>query len=61
MVDKRKMKKLLILNLPYFLVGLFAMNLGEAWGLAEGADSSAKILQGQKSGYESADWTFVLC
>ena len=44
MMDKRKMKKLLILNLPYFLVGLFATNLGEAWRLAEGADSSAKIL-----------------
>lgn len=42
-MDKRKMKKLLILNLPYFLVGLFATNLGEAWRLAEGADSSAKI------------------
>ncbi len=28
-MDKRKMKKLLILNLPYFLVGLFATNLGE--------------------------------
>lgn len=34
-MDKRKMKKLLILNLPYFLVGLFATNLGEAWRLAE--------------------------
>ena len=44
MMDKRKMKKLLILNLPYFLVGLFATNLGEAWRLAGGADSSAKIL-----------------
>ena len=43
-MDKRKMKKLLILNLPYFLVGLFATNLGEAWRLVEGADSSAKIL-----------------
>ena len=43
-MDKRKMKKLLILNVPYFLVGLFATNLGEAWRLAEGADSSAKIL-----------------
>ena len=43
-MDKRKMKKLLILNLPYFLVGLFATNLGEAWRLAEGADSSAKIV-----------------
>lgn len=43
-MDKRKIKKLLILNLPYFLVGLFATNLGEAWRLAEGADSSAKTL-----------------
>ena len=31
-MDKRKMKKLLILNLPYFLVGLFATNLGEKHG-----------------------------
>ena len=29
-MDKRKMKKLLILNLPYFLVGLFATNLGRS-------------------------------
>lgn len=29
-MDKRKMKKLLILNLPYFLVGLFATNLPTA-------------------------------
>ena len=31
-------KKLLILNIPYILLGLFATNLGEAWRLAEGAD-----------------------
>lgn len=37
-------KKLLILNVPYLLVGLFATNLGEAWRLAEGADMSAKLL-----------------
>ena len=43
-MDKRKMKKLLILNIPYILVGLFATNCGEAWRLAEGADSSVKIL-----------------
>ena len=24
-------KKLLILNIPYILLGLFATNLGEAW------------------------------
>ena len=51
-MDKRKMKKLLILNLPYFLVGLFATNLGEAWRLAEGADSSVS----QLSPVGFADW-----
>ena len=39
-----KLKKLLILNLPYFLFGLYATKLGEAWRLAEGADASKKIL-----------------
>ena len=43
-MDKKKIKRLLILNVPYFLVGLFATNLGEAWRLAEGADFSAKLL-----------------
>ena len=37
-------KKLVLLNLPYFLLGLFATNLGEAWRLATGADASAKRL-----------------
>ena len=43
-MDKTKIKKLLILNIPYILIGLFATNLGEAWRLAEGADFSAKLL-----------------
>ena len=29
------LKKLVLLNLPYFLLGLFATNLGEAWRLAD--------------------------
>ena len=37
-------KKLLILNIPYILLGLFATNLGEAWRLAKGTDVSAKLL-----------------
>ena len=37
-------KKLLILNLPYLLMGLFATNFGEAWRTAQGADASAKML-----------------
>lgn len=41
MIDTRKIKKLLILNIPYIIVGLIATNIGEAWRMAEGADSSA--------------------
>ena len=37
-------KKLILLNLPYILLGLFATNLGEAWRLAAGTDASAKML-----------------
>lgn len=38
-------KKLILLNLPYLLVGLFATNLGEAWRLAQGANASEKMLE----------------
>lgn len=40
----KNIKRLLILNIPYVAMGLIATNFGEAWRLAEGADSSAKIL-----------------
>ena len=33
-------KKLVLLNLPYLLMGLFATNFGEAWRLAQGANAS---------------------
>ena len=36
-------KKLVLLNLPYSLLGLFATNFGEAWRLAVGADASQKL------------------
>ncbi len=38
-----KLKKKIILNLPYVLVGLFATNLGEAWRLAGGSNASQKV------------------
>ena len=38
-----KMKKLLILNMPYVIAGMLATNILEAWRLAEGADTSAKL------------------
>lgn len=37
-------KKVLIPNIPYFVIGLYATKLGEAWRLAEGADASGKLL-----------------
>ena len=38
------LKKALLPNLPYALIGLFATNLGEAWRLAEGVNASEKML-----------------
>ena len=43
-MNKARLKKLLILNLPYVLIGLYATKLGEAWHLADGADMSGKLL-----------------
>ena len=40
-MNKARLKKLLILNLPYVLIGLYATKLGEAWHLADGADGRA--------------------
>ena len=37
-------KKLILLNMPYILLGLFATNFGEAWRMAQGADVSEKFL-----------------
>ena len=39
----KKTKKLIILNIPYFLVGLFCTNLGEAWRIAWGSNMSEKV------------------
>ena len=39
-----RLKKLILTNLPYVLIGLACTNLGEAWRMAEGGDASEKIL-----------------
>ena len=39
----RKLKKKLILNVPYAVLGLVATNLGEAWRLATGTNTSEKL------------------
>ena len=43
-ITQKELKRLLLLNLPYVFIGLFATNLGEAWRVAEGADTSEKLL-----------------
>ena len=44
MKKQLNIKKLLVLNMPYILMGLFSTNFGEAWRMAVGADASAKML-----------------
>ena len=41
---QRNIKKLLMLNLHYLLLGLYATKLGEAYRLAAGSDLSTKLL-----------------
>ena len=43
-VDTKRLKKIMILSLPYVIFGLIYTNIGEAWRLAEGTDYSAKVL-----------------
>ena len=44
MKKQLNIKKLILLNLPYILMGLFATNFGEAWRMVQGADASQKAL-----------------
>lgn len=43
-MTKKELKRLIILNIPYLVIGLVATNIGEAWRMAVGFDSSEKIL-----------------
>ena len=45
----KKIKKHLILSIPYMVIGLFATNLGEAWRISAGTNASEK-LQGMVTG-----------
>ena len=39
-----KIKKVIILNIPYVILGLYATKLAEGWRLAEGINASQKFL-----------------
>lgn len=43
-MNRKTIKRLLIPNIPYVVIGLVATNLGEAWRLTDGANASSKIL-----------------
>ena len=43
-MNTKKIKKGLLLSLPYVILGLICTNIGEAWRLAEGADYSKKLV-----------------
>ena len=42
-MNTKQLKKQLILNIPYIILGLLATNLGEAWRIAAGVNASEKI------------------
>ena len=43
-MNSQKLKKHLILLLPYIILGLVCTNLGEAWRMAEGADFGNRLV-----------------
>ena len=42
-MNTKYLKKLIILNLPYLIIGLLATNLGEAWRTAHGLNLAEKV------------------
>ena len=46
-MSKKEIKRLVILNIPYLILGLLATNLGEAWRLAEGTDISDMVKEAE--------------
>lgn len=43
MINTKKIKKKIVLNIPYIILGLVATNFGEAWRFADGFNSSGKV------------------
>ena len=44
MMNTKEIKRLVILNIPYVILGLLATNLGEAWRLTVGTDIRKRSL-----------------
>ena len=43
-IDRNEIRRIALLAVPYLLFGLYCTNLGEGWRLAEGTNTSEKIL-----------------
>ena len=44
-MTQKNLKKIIIPNIPYFVLGLYATKLGQAWRLAPGTGLSEKLLR----------------
>ena len=56
-MNKNDLRKKLVQNLPYLLIGLYATKLSQAWRLASGGDASEKLLHyssGLSEAFQSA-------
>ena len=43
-MNTKQLKKQLILNIPYIILGLLATNLGEAWRIAAGVKDRKSVV-----------------
>ena len=56
-MTQKNLKKIIIPNIPYFVLGLYATKLGQAWRLAPGMDFSGKalrLMEGFAAAFQSA-------
>ena len=62
-MNRNKIKKQIILHIPYVFLALLGTKLGQAWRLAEGSDQSAKLLhlmEGLRVAFQNLAPSFVL-
>lgn len=61
MIDTRRLKKLIIPNIPYFIIGLYATKIGESFRYAPGTGFSQKlihIVEGMSAAFSSMALSF---
>ena len=52
----KKQKRLILLNIPYVLMGLFATNLGEAWRISQTIDAVNEVGYRLEEASKHNDW-----